>query len=323
LFPAYSLFLQSILQDANAKSKHPAALTPAASLGHESRVGFHPSPKSSEELRTPREHFMNLETRNSSLPLPNRNSLHLPDSQSSTLSHGHLTASETGPSVDASFNRDSVGDDSGEDIQSMQTLREVLCNARIEWPQGSFRYFIAVDNFNNIVTQKSISVELERCGTRFPNDQVRDQTVEKIRKSAPKLFAILVCLQRGKFITEFLDEGIDDSDLPFVRSDNTDKSGHFKLCSGKLPEHPIKCMTSWNQTHVNDFGRDQWCMLPHIFEYHDDIEHYELDDNCVLPWVEDEELSDRAIEGGFGSVWKIAIHPAHQRILTTARPKVQ
>lgn len=156
----------------------------------------------------------------------------------------------------------------------------------------------------------------------FLNDELREHTVKAIWKSAPKLFAILVCLKRGNLITDFLDEEIDDTDLPFVRSDNTARSGHFKLCSKKTPDQPIKCMTSWDQARVNDFGRDQWCMLAPIFEYTDEIEHYDLEDNCVLPWVEDEERSDQAIEGGFGSVWKIAIHPAHQQIRGSVSPRV-
>jgi hypothetical protein len=205
---------------------------------------------------------------------------------------------------------------------SKPTLRDELCNARIEWPEGSFRYFIPEDALNEIVTPESISVELARYGLEFASDELRQETARKISKVAPKLFAILVCLKQGRHILEFLDESIDDVHLPFVRSDKHIKSRHFKLCSKKSPNRPIKCMMAWDQARINDFGRDQWCMFAPIFEYRDEIEHYDLDDNCVLPWIEDDERSDRAIEGGYGSVWKIAIHPAHQRVIGSANQKV-
>lgn len=168
-------------------------------------------------------------------------------------------------------------------------------------------------------------MELDRCRVAFQNEEKRRQTVEEIWKFAPKLFAILVGLRPGRFgkyITEFLKAAITDADLPFVRSDNTTKSVPFKLCSKRTPRHPIECMTTWDQARVNDFGRDQWIMLAPVFVYNDKIEHYELDDNCVLPWIEDDERTG-AVEGGYGSVWKIAIHPSHQRIDGTMDQKVE
>ncbi|PMD25864.1 kinase-like protein, partial [Hyaloscypha hepaticicola] len=144
-----------------------------------------------------------------------------------------------------------------------------------------------------------------------------------ISQVAWKLFAILVCIEQSHRIIDFLNENIDDTDLPFVRSDVTSTSVNFKLCSKKSPSQPIKCMSLWTQRLVNDFGRDQWCMLAPIFEYTDEIKHYELDDNCVLPCVEGFERSDRAInEGGYSTVWKVAIHPAHQRMKGCVKPKL-
>lgn len=260
---------------------------------------------------------------NTALPPPDRSSSHRTNSQYSTLSPGNLTNSEKGPELTTAVNvnRDSADDDSGGHMRPKKTLRDELCDARIEWPEGSFRYFIAVDDLNQLITADSISAELR--SVEFSSNEAPKELVDKILKFAQNLFAILVCLERGDHIVEFLKEGIDDTDLPFVRSDKTAKPGHFKLCSKKTPDRPIRCMSDWDQTSINDFGRDQWLSLAPIFEYDDDIKHYELDDNCVLPWVEDDERSDRAIESGFGSVWKIAIHPAHQRIHRTMGPKVQ
>jgi hypothetical protein len=238
------------------------------------------------------------------------------------LSHAHLTILETVSSeLHPTVNRDLVSDDIEEDIQSERTLRDDLCDARIEWPRNNNKYFIAVEDLRRLITVDSISAELARCNAEFGNHERGQKIMEKISQVAWKLFAILVYVGQSHRIIDFLDENIDDTDLPFVRSEETSTSVKFKLCSKKSPRQPIKCMLLWNQRLVNDFGRDQWCMLAPIFEYTDEIEHYELDDNCVLPWI---ERSGRAInEGGYSTVWKVVIHPAHQRTKGCVKPKVK
>ena len=81
-------------------------------------------------------------------------------------------------------------------------------------------------------------------------------------------------------------------------------------------------MESWDQWLVGQFGQTQWYTQAPIFEFGDGIKHYELDDNCVLPWIEDHERRDRAAEGGFSSVWRVVIHPAHQRLLGAPNSEV-
>jgi len=64
-------------------------------------------------------------------------------------------------------------------------------------------------------------------------------------------------------------------------------------------------------------------MFAPVFEYHDRIAHYNLQDNCVLPWIEDEERGDHEIRGGFGSVCKVGIHQAHHRFAGSVSPVVR
>jgi len=301
----------------------------------ESTTGCQPSPTPSAVVQKPQEHGLHLGPTNAKQLTPSRNSLHRADSRSSMLSHAHLTISETvsselHPTVNRDLvngdlvNRDLVNDDIEEEIQSERTLRDDLCDARIEWPRNNNKYFIAVEDLRRLITVDSISAELARCNADFANHERRQKIMEEISQIAWKLFAILVYVGQGHRIMDFLDENIDDTDLPFVRSDETSTSVNFKLCSKKKSSQPIKCMLLWNMHLVNDFGRDQWCMLAPIFEYTDEIEHYELNDNCVLPWIEDFERSGRAInEGGYSTVWKVAIHPAHQRTKGCVKPKVK
>lgn len=234
------------------------------------------------------------------------------DSDILTLNQNNKTMSEVGDQDSDFVSHKDTGHES--------TLREKLYKVRIEVPQNSYRYFIPADDLKLLVTPASISMELEERGK---SEDVARSTTGNIMDSAPKLFAILVYLRHGELILDFLQEGIDDTHLPFIRSDQTPGAKDYKLCSRCSPGQPLNCMERWDREMVDEFGRDQWCMLAPVFEYHDEIEHYDLHDNCVLPWVEDEERGDSAMVGGYGSVSKIAIHPAHQLIAGNANQLVR
>lgn len=205
-----------------------------------------------------------------------------------------------------------------ESILPESTLREELFQAQIEWPESSHRYFIPADDFERMVTPEAILKELRGICV---SDEMLHLTAEYISKSAPKLFAILVCLKHTHLILDFLKESIDDKDLPLIRSDENAKPRGYELYSSRKPKQLIKCTGKWDRELVNAFSRDQWSLLTPIFEYDDEIIHYELHDNCVLPWVEDEQGS--SMDGGYGSIWKIAIHPAHQKIRNNSSQMVR
>jgi hypothetical protein len=46
----------------------------------------------------------------------------------------------------------------------------------------------------------------------------------------------------------------------------------------------------------------------------DVIPHIELNDACLLPFIEDREKHDK-MAGGYSEVWGVRIHPAHQKLL--------
>jgi hypothetical protein len=193
----------------------------------------------------------------------------------------------------------------------LRTLRDELWEVQIESPPDSWIFFIPDDDLQRLVNPDSVEAELERNDVKFESGEVRRDTAVQISATSRKLFATLICLQRGHLICQFLAEGIDDSHLPFVRSD--EKGQTFKFCSRLHPEQPIKCMEYWELDRVHSFGRTQWFMLAPIFEYSEEIQHYELQDNCVLPFIRDRDRYNNTTEGGYGSVSKVYIHPAHQR----------
>lgn len=204
------------------------------------------------------------------------------------------------------------------DANNPPNLREQLGEAQYE-PWRDNRYFIANNDLRRLITPKSILRQME-METGLGSTDIQQQTALVISERAHKLFATLVCLRLDRCIYGFLEEGIDDTDLPFVRLNSCDESRRFSLCSKKTPREPIKCMMAWGRSDVREFAKTQWYMLAPVLEFTDDIEHYDFEHHCILPWIEDHECSSSghkggAVEGGFGSVWKIKIHPAHQRLV--------
>jgi hypothetical protein len=197
------------------------------------------------------------------------------------------------------------------------SLEERLWNARIEWPVGGNQYFIPVDDLQRLLTTDSVIRELLRYQPGYLAGDLED-IAEKISRKCIRLFAILVCMDMGMYASSFLQEGLDDKDLPFVRSEiETERpgTGHFELRSKIHPDCPIRCMSKWSKRQIATFSHEQWSVLAPIFKWEPNIRHYELDDNCVLPFIEDQERTGKTGEGGYGSVWGVRIHPAHQQLL--------
>ncbi|KAF4626883.1 hypothetical protein G7Y89_g11273 [Cudoniella acicularis] len=225
----------------------------------------------------------------------------------------------------------SVGDQFGElstsnhdDVEggSVQTLEEQLLDAQIEWPENGNQWFIPANAIKELLNPESITIELRR-NIEFSRVGPLSQLAKTISEKAPKLFAILVRRGRSKYIWNFLNEKIDDSHLPFVRADDIlegAKTGRFKLCSCHRPRQPLKTMETWNRQDIIDFGRDQWVMLAPVFEESKEVKHYNLDANCVMPFIEDQERTSQA-SGGFSSVWGVRIHPAHQFLYRGTNPE--
>ncbi|KAH7386568.1 hypothetical protein BKA64DRAFT_681188 [Cadophora sp. MPI-SDFR-AT-0126] len=200
-------------------------------------------------------------------------------------------------------------------------LRHQLIDAQYD-PWEDYRYFISNNDLRRIITPKSIIRQM-RTEKTLDGVHIQEGTTTMISERAHKLFAILVYARLGHHIPEFLEEGIDDTHLPFSRIKIRDDDKRFSLCSYKRQGEPIKCMANWDQDEINNLEKTQWYMLAPILEFTDRIEHYEFQRNCIPPWMEDHECSrsgrkGTSVAGSFGSVWKIRIHPAHQRVVQEA-----
>jgi hypothetical protein len=234
---------------------------------------------------------------------------------------------ELGGQFDDGHDSDVMDLEDGED-RLQQTLEERLWDARIEWPKGDNRYFIPADVLQSLVTVESIYSELVRCRIKMQRDEILD-TSKRIWKAAPRIFAILVCMNKGRCIINFLNEGLEDEDLPFKRSEIKEigaGANNFKLRSRRHDGKRINSMSNWGRSEITTFGRDQWWMLAPIFKEgktnRAKVRHWDLEDNCVLPFIEDTKRT-KVKESGFSSVWGVLIHPAHQLLYKSTNPKVR
>lgn len=177
-------------------------------------------------------------------------------------------------------------------------LEQRLLDTQIPW--GTHR-FIPADALNRVITQQAVHEELDRSTDLSASDI--SLISHTISESARKIFAILVCIGKVDLISSFLRESIIDADLPF----NIPKGSSQQ----KEWVSPIEAFEGWSSRELDDFRRVQWYFLAPVFTGARP-QHYELDDNCVMPFIKDTE--HEAQSGGFSDVWEVVIHPAHQKL---------
>lgn len=187
------------------------------------------------------------------------------------------------------------------------------------------KFFIPIDILNSLLTQDAIEKELQTYGiTRGRKDL--SSYVKDIHTKAKKIFAVLLCRSKGDSIFSFIDEGIGDKDLPLRRCEprnavSLGANNHaLRLCIYGHQGCGLRSTSvesGWSRQDVRDFCRDQWLVLAPVFQQHQDgpIPHFELEDNVILPFIEEDKC--QISSGGYGRVWKVKIHVAHQKLYTS------
>lgn len=222
------------------------------------------------------------------------------------------------------------------------TLKTKLLDALylFEWPHGQHGYYIPINYLEDYVTVEAVSKQLLRdCPLLQP--QKIGEYAKAIRAGAKKLYTILLCMDKGDCIADFLDGGINDTCLPFLRSDHGTEpciqaaGAKFELCTSNhfatCLKHGhtgcgIKALESWHSRDIRILSRDQWQFLAPIFEplKNGKIPHYEFYENTIFPYVEDHQtVNDSYVKsGGYSHVWGVRMHWAHQKIYKSTNPKV-
>ncbi|KAH8599219.1 kinase-like domain-containing protein [Bisporella sp. PMI_857] len=216
--------------------------------------------------------------------------------------------------------------------QHQWSLLEKLENARHYWPiprTDADTYFIPRDCIENLLTFEAVNDQLHRA---YPGESEAwiSSLTKSICLSAKRLFIILLCggqIDSSHYIHEFIEEGITDADLPFTKyflqKEYQTSGGNYKsvvckkshlTCSKK--DHAdcgIKALMRAGR-RLDFVRRDQWIVLAPIFRPALDNTTPEMNINTIMPFIKDNE-HDITLkkEGGYGEVWQVVIHPAHQR----------
>jgi hypothetical protein len=215
--------------------------------------------------------------------------------------------------------------------EACSPLRLKLQEAQFEWPPGALSYFLPINKLTELVTTPSVKEELHIMLPKLKEEYL-EQFATMICSDSKKLFAILLCEfgPNAKIICNLLDENVTDKDLSFTRifiGENSPNVPNPRWYAGR--KNHVECdkadhrsckilsLAGWAHMDIQKLCKGQWLALAPIFESPSgEIPQLDLDDNALLPFTMDQEFSPLSVKGGgYGEVWKVRIHPAHQKIL--------
>jgi len=201
----------------------------------------------------------------------------------------------------------STSDSKASSTASINWLKEQLHNARFEAADSPHAFFVPISFLEKFITVQLVAkVVFDGAGNSL--DELEAQKVARtVCVCARQLFATLVCVKRSVDIASFLEEGITDADLPFLRKHNAPIMFDLYRNNGT----PIKAIGAWKEKYRENFDRMQWWMIAPVFRLNEDL--YALDDKTILPFLTLErrgyELEPK--QGGYSEVYPVRIHPAH------------
>ncbi|KAI1854172.1 hypothetical protein JX266_001313 [Neoarthrinium moseri] len=199
--------------------------------------------------------------------------------------------------------------------------------------QQETRGFFAKGQLSKILTEERVQHEL---ATYFEDSLAEDTIAEYAKtichgtgtqegspchdqqnnnKSYVKILAVLILIQKTRAIVKLLADpsGVNDSDLPLIKTPQPDNKGFYDLRARRQPDKTLKCFHTkwWNQFEICNFNEWQWTTLPFTFgrplSHTNDI-HHELEKQRILPFIGNNQTE---LEGGFARVFKVSIHPEH------------
>lgn len=187
--------------------------------------------------------------------------------------------------------------------------------------------FVPIDEINTILDHRSVLRELQTlnlggdhdlsalahqiCSVHEGKSPLDGKETKTTRR---RIFATLVLIEAGRAIVEVLREGLYDWDLPLVL-DSTDPV-HSRLvkrgADGSL--HTVSFSKDWTPYRQSAFVSCQWQLSSPVFEMRTQVGakiiHYRLHPHSILPIT---EIEGEERQGGFSSVSKIKLHPAHRK----------
>ncbi|EAW19029.1 protein kinase domain-containing protein [Aspergillus fischeri NRRL 181] len=161
--------------------------------------------------------------------------------------------------------------------------------------------YVPLSSLRELITESKVEDILREEG--LVQDRNAETEARRIVQTSMKLFAILVSRKRGADILRFLDEGISDTDLPFVMKPA--RTGSERMTLQTNGGRDIKVLSEWTDPEIKSLAKKQWRMLAPVFEQG---KHYDFPVAQILPFTNSGRIE---IESGFSEVFQAFIHPAH------------
>jgi len=171
---------------------------------------------------------------------------------------------------------------------------------------------------NDAHSQSRIKEYAEEICKEVPRLRDEDDNRPPKIKSFKKIFTILVLIEKTSSISKFLEEDVNDLDLPLVKCEKRGNGSRFDLRRSRMKDKPLECFHNWSQFQIIAFEDWQWTTVSPFFHKgsHKDVPHFPLQDPVMLPFTTDSRR-DKEIdlryerEGGYGHVFRVEIHPDH------------
>jgi hypothetical protein len=178
---------------------------------------------------------------------------------------------------------------------ALKTLQNKLSNAKIHCQPESQGDFIPESTLREIMNEGAVRALFKEDPDLF---KIRDfeQVLQETCMDGYKLLASIILADIktvGKTLLGFREASMLDVDMPFER---------------KL-RYPLDCVTD---CEYNNIFNNQWSTIAFTLKPYDESMRngWILDKEMVMPFLEMRKLNC----GGFGDVYKIKVHPAHQNL---------
>lgn len=201
-----------------------------------------------------------------------------------------------------------------------RTLQARLLDNLLKIPGHEERKgFFPEDTFKILINEQTISTELQHCFPQFESHAIERLSGAVCRKEKPmrKIFSLLVLIDKVSDICQFIKEDVTDFDLPLCKVPY-EGTNIFQLARRGEPSSqggPLQCFDGWRPLEVWTFEEWQWTALAPFFHLGTNkaVQHFIFPDQVPLPFTADSRCGENfnAIQGGFSTVFKVDIHPAH------------
>ncbi|KAF3011316.1 hypothetical protein E8E14_003220 [Neopestalotiopsis sp. 37M] len=199
-----------------------------------------------------------------------------------------------------------LGLDKVADTEIEEAIRKIIDN-ELKTSKMDNQEYLPLDVFEAIFSSQAVRLLIKSARPKLTGTQELEERVNHIMgadrsQCLRRILAILVMVRRISYIEKFIEEDIQDSDLPIQRS-------HDGLKTFTIGENvTTKVFEEWDRNDVELFFIYQKMMFVPFFDIREDqLCYYEFGLEIRLPWQDCEAKTS----GGSGLFHKVQIHPSH------------